>query len=313
MHEYREFSMKTIMVSMDSSGTSYGALNYAKQLATCFSAKIVLLHVVDTTRYASNLSASQPNLAQQIDSAEDELEKIYTGLHYDGVRCVTIVRAGNIREVVSDLIKERNIDLLVIGTRGQRYQAGEELGSVAEMLLRSTRCPVLTVGEYVRQDACEGTHPRIVLFPTDFSEISRAALAYTEDLTRYLSGRLLLLHVDENHQSDHKNEFQQLLGRIKNSSLVGEQITHVGRPADVIVAVSLEKHADFIVMGVHGSDQDSGARNYGIVLDVIRLAKCPVFTLFTQPQSETIVAPKKEMTEAEEFRLQQQRIATHSS
>ena len=71
-----------------------------------------------------------------------------------------------------------------------------ELGSVAEMLLRAMPCPVLTVGMGVRQDAFEGTHLRRALFPTDFSEISYAALSYAECLTRYISGRLLLLHVD---------------------------------------------------------------------------------------------------------------------
>ena len=58
-------------------------------------------------------------------------------------------------------------------------------------------CPVLTVGKYVGQDAREGAHLRSVLFPTDFSRISRVALAYTESLTKHLAGRLLLLYVDE--------------------------------------------------------------------------------------------------------------------
>lgn len=312
MREYREFTMKTILVATDFSGTSYGAINYAKHLATCFSAKIVLVHVVDLSRSASSLTKGIPDLAKEIDAAEEELEKIYTGLHYDGVRCVMIVRAGNIREVVFDLVKERNIDLLVIGTRGQGYQNGEGLGSVAELLLRSVPCPVLTVGKLVRQDACEGTHTRIVLFPADFSEISRSALAYTECLTRHLAGRMLL-HADKNQQSDHKEQFQLLVEGMKTPSLVVEQITSVGRPADVIVAVSCEKRADFIVMGVHGADQDDGTSNYGIAFDVIRSAKCPVFTIFTGPRKKPLEASEKEMTEAEEFRLQQQRMTAHAS
>lgn len=313
MCENREFAMKTIMVATDFSGTSYGAISYAKQLAKCFSAKIVLVHVLDATRSASHLVKNISTLAEQIDLAEEELEKIYTGLHYDGVRCVTIVRAGDIREVIFGLAKERNIDLLVVGTRGQGYQDGEGLGSVAELLLRSMPGPVLTVSKYARADACEGAHTRIVLFPTDFSEISHAALAYAEGLTRHLAGQMLLLHVDENQQSDHKGEFQQLLKKMKNPLLVTEQITRVGPPADVIAAVSSEKCADFIVMGVHGANQDHGTGHYGLAFNVIRSAKCPVFTLFTQPKRKTIGLPEKEMTEAEEFRLQEQRLTVHSS
>jgi nucleotide-binding universal stress UspA family protein len=241
-----------------------------------------------------------------MDSAEEALQKIAAGLSYDVVRYATIVRAGSIRETIAALIDERGADLLVIGTRGKGYKDGEGLGSVAEALLRAVPCPVLTVGKYVRQDACEGTHMRTVLFPTDFSRTSRFALAYTESLTKHLAGRLLLLYVDENdvhakQHPGHQEEFQTFVKGLKDSSVVTESITRTGRPADVIVAVSTEKGADFIVMGVDGADQAGKAHNYGLAFDVIRSAKCPVFTLFAQPE--------REMTEAEEFRRQQERLS----
>ena len=89
---------------------------------------------------------------------------------------------------------------------------------------------------------------------------------------------------------------------LKDSSVVSEAITRTGRPADVIVAVSTEKGADFIVIGVDGADQAAGrAHNYGLAFDVIRSAKCPVFTLFSRRE--------REMTEAEEFRCQQERLS----
>ena len=197
MRDYREFSMKTIMVATDLSDASYGALSYAKQWAKHFSAKLLLVHIVDRTRNELNVKKPGTRLCELMDAAEDELQKITSGLSYDDVRCASIVRSGNIRHTIADLIDERDVDLLVIGTRGKGYKDGEELGSVAETLLRFMPCPVLTVGMRVRSDACEGTHTRVVLFPTDFSEISRAALAYTESLTRHLDGHLLLLHVDE--------------------------------------------------------------------------------------------------------------------
>lgn len=309
MREFREFSMKAIMVATDFSGASYGAINYARHLATCFSAKILLVHVIDTTRSVLKTRQSVPGVAEQIDSAEAQLETIYSGLRHDCIRCAMIVRRGTIREVVRDLVEERTADLLVIGTRGQGYEHGEGLGSVAELLLRSVHCPVLTVGKYVKQDSYENTHPRSVLFPTDFSGISRAALAYTESLTHHLGGHLLMLHVDEKQQSEHKKEFEALITEMKNPSIVSEYITRVGHPADTIVAVSAEKRVDFIVMGVHGTDQATGESNYRIAFDVIRSAKCPVFTLFTQPKMGVTAAPEKEMTEAEEFHRQQERLS----
>ena len=306
MHEYPEFTMKTIMVAIDFPDASHAALNYAKQLARCFSAKILLVHIVDDMHITPGMEQPKTTYPRRMDSAEEALQKIAAGLSYDVVRYATIVRAGSIRETIAALIDERDADLLVIGTRGKGYKDDEGLGSVAESLLRAVPCPVLTVGKYVRQDAGEGTHMRTVLFPTDFSRTSRVALAYTESLTKHLAGRLSLLYVDENdvHAKEHpghQEEFQTFVKGLKDSSVVTESITRTGHPADVIVDVSTEKGADFIVMGVYGADQAGKAHNYALAFEVIRAAKCPVFTLLSRPE--------REMTEAEEFRRQQERLS----
>lgn len=313
MSEYREFSLKRIVVAVDFSGASYGALNYAKQLAVCFSAKIVLVHVIDTRCGADGTKQLQVSLPQQIDLAEDELQKIAVGLSEDGICHATVVRTGEIRKTVSDLVEEREADLLVIGTRGKGNTDGKELGSVAETLLRAMPCPVLTVGKYVRMDACEGTHTRRVLFPTDFSEISRAALAYTESLTKHLAGHLLLLHVTERQPGEDKAEFRELVKELKDPPIITEYIARAGRPAETIVAVSGEKCVDFIVMGVHGADHENGESDYGIAFDVIQKAKCPVFTLLTRHWKKRGETQEKELTEAEEFRRQEERLSLHHS
>ena len=310
MRESSEFTMKTIMVAIDFSEGSLSALNHAKQLARWFSAKILLAHVIDDMSTAPGMEQPKSSQPQLMDSAEEALRKVAAGLSYDVARYATIVRAGSVRETIAALIGERDADLLVIGSCGKGYKDGEGLGSVAEALLHTVPCPVLTVGKYVRQDACEGPHMRNVLFHTDFSRISHLALAYAESLTKHLAGRLLLLHVDENEvdakqHPQHQEEFQTLVKGLKDSSVVIESITRTGRPANVIVAVSMEKRVDFIVMGVHRADQAGKAHNDGLAYDVIRSAKCPVLTLFAQPE--------REMTEAEEFRRQQERLSIRHS
>ena len=84
-----------------------------------------------------------------------------------------------------------------------------------------------------------------------------------------------------------KDDFKTLLRVMKDPSVVTECLTRTGRPADIVVSTSKERGIDFIVMGVHGTGQANVARNYGLAYDVIRMARCPVFTLFTQPQKET--------------------------
>lgn len=118
----------------------------------------------------------------------------------------------------------------------------------------------------------------------------RRALAYTECLTKHLAGRLCLLHVDEKAASEtpaHEAEFGAVMADMRDPSLVTECITRSGRAAEVIAAVSREKWADFVVMGVHGTDELSKTQRYGTAYDVIRSVRCPVFTLFADAADAT--------------------------
>src|SRR5438445_399388 len=66
-----------------------------------------------------------------------------------GIEHEVVIGEGNLWEVLSNLISEKGIDLVVVGTRGRTGFGKTLLGSVAEQLLRQSRCRVLTVGRHV--------------------------------------------------------------------------------------------------------------------------------------------------------------------
>ncbi len=282
---------KTIMLATDLSDAASGALSYARQLALRFSSRLLIVHVIDAAP-----GTEKGHLCERIDRAEDELQNISAALSDESIHNATIVREGDVRETVLQLIRERDVELLVIGTRGLSFKGGPEpgadagLGSVAEKLVRAMPCPVFTVGRSVRQDAFEATHLRRVLFPTDFSETSRAALGYAERLTRHVGGKLILLHVDEygvdslsTDVAAAGDKFKLLVTEMKEPSAAAEFIHRTGLPAEAIVSVAKERRVDFIVLGVHPGDQASGRRLHGIAYDVIRMSRCPVLTFCPTP------------------------------
>lgn len=284
VREYREFTMNRILVATDFSGGSYGALNYAKQLAKTFNAKIFLLHVVDQGT-ASIAMQSASRLSDKLDIAETELQRIASSLSHEGLLCTTLARSGEIRDVVLNAVHEREIDLLVVGTYGKSGRSDGKLGSIAELLLRTLPCPVLTVGAGARSNAYKSTYRHSVLFPTDFSEISHSALPYAECLAAHLDGSLLLLHIEERAEGGRGTEaLSALAGEITNSKVKRECLVRSGNPSDAIVGLAIERHVDFIVMGVHSPDQADKIHNYGTAFEVISKSKCPVFTLFSGQQ-----------------------------
>ena len=48
-------------------------------------------------------------------------------------------------KAIEEVVKNHNIDLLVIGARGRRAGAGVLLGSVTEHLIKTTTIPILAV------------------------------------------------------------------------------------------------------------------------------------------------------------------------
>jgi nucleotide-binding universal stress UspA family protein len=63
-----------------------------------------------------------------------------------GVEHEVVIGEGNLWEVLSNVIQQKEIDLVVVGTRGRTGFGKTLLGSVAEQILRQSPCPVLTVG-----------------------------------------------------------------------------------------------------------------------------------------------------------------------
>lgn len=284
MSKHSEFNLKTIMLATDLSPASYGAMDYVRALGRRFSAKVLLTHVIDPAL----LTASQKsNLCDTIDCAEKELQLKLGVFDEDAIECRMVVREGNVRETILHLVKERKVDLLVLGTKGQALKPGGELGSVAETLLRAMPCPVLTVGPRDRMNAFDGTHTQKILVTTDFSPESRVALEYAERLAEHFDGHLYLLHVEDRTATSHvmsltgqKDQFLAFTKEMKTPSRIAEYISCIGSPAERIVKTAAEKDVDLLVMRVHESDLSSGGRLHGIAYDVIRQVRCPVFSLF---------------------------------
>ena len=112
--------------------------------------------------------------------------------------------------------EHEQIDLIVMGTHGRTNMAHLLMGSVAEKVVRSAPCPVLTVP--ARTTPTGKTPPfklKKILVPIDFSGISKDALPLATFLVAQFDAELILLHVVEKFPIDY------LLGR----ELMNETIT----------------------------------------------------------------------------------------
>lgn len=156
-------ALKKILVATDFSEPSDAALAYGCELARNFGGQLVVLHVVENTLTAAvgadGFVFALPDLQRTVEAAGqkrvDELISLEdrTLLGAQGV----IVTSNAPALAIVEYAKGSDINLIVIGTHGRGGMAHLLLGSVAERVVRSAPCPVLTVRhperEFVLPDA----------------------------------------------------------------------------------------------------------------------------------------------------------------
>ena len=147
-----------ILVPTDFSETADAALVYAKTLAAKLGASLHLLHVFQDPT-AAIVFTPETYMAPPAELRERALDDAWNHLH-DRLDPQEHKRFAGTRAVVEGLAAleivryagTHGIDLIVMGTHGRRGVAHLFLGSVAEHVIRTAGCPVLTVRDAVRRE-----------------------------------------------------------------------------------------------------------------------------------------------------------------
>jgi len=141
---------KSILVPVDFSTNSTRALDYAYTLARRFEASLHVIHVCEVPALVTGsmdaYAIAYSNWSQQLgDEAERELVKLVPKL--EGVAVTTEVLFGNPARAIVSAAHIGKMDLIVMGTHGHGPLMHALMGNVAERVVRTATCPVLTVRE----------------------------------------------------------------------------------------------------------------------------------------------------------------------
>jgi nucleotide-binding universal stress UspA family protein len=148
-------SLKHILVATDFGDAADAALTYGRTLAGRFGATLHVLHVVDTSYLnvvgADAYASITPDLQEQADEeARARLDERVIDSDGSGARArpptrKALWRAAMPASAIIQYASDEGIDLIVMGTHGRRGVAHLLMGSVAERVVRTASCPVLTV------------------------------------------------------------------------------------------------------------------------------------------------------------------------
>ena len=137
---------KTILVATDFSESAEYSLDYAVALAGKLDAKIHLLNAIGIPSLGVpelGVALTSTLIDSMVKASQTELDKL--AARRPQAQIETMLRTGDARDVIVHAAEEVRADLIVMGTHGRRGVSRALLGSIAEGVVRTAPCPVLTI------------------------------------------------------------------------------------------------------------------------------------------------------------------------
>lgn len=163
--------MKTILIPTDFSANAMNAINYAVKFFKYQRCEMYIMHAYADEVYSnsSDMSTSEFNTYKEdaekkVNGAlEKLLEKIKEISPNPRHKYKALSVFGSLIDSANDFVEEKNIDIVVMGTKGETNDQKLTFGSHTLQVLKYVQCPVLAIPENF-----EYQKPKKILFPTDY-------------------------------------------------------------------------------------------------------------------------------------------------
>lgn len=297
-------AFQKILVATDFSEDSAAALQLAVWVARQSSGQLVLSHVLEDLRRATmgmSYKAKQDLLAgdgklyeKEIRYVSDQkLQALIQSLKEPSVKISRETLLGEAFVEITHAVQQEGIDLVMLGTRGITGWKQFFVGSTARKLIRN--CP--SAVWIVKKE--HAAAPKVILAPTDFSDVSRKAVLAGLWLAEKANAEFHLVHVIDSkdapddllehippgssvRQEINKEAEQRLEQFLKSLGAdVSRIVSHLtwGHPWQEISRIAMKHQTDLITLGTVGR---SGVK--GIVLGntaerVLDTCDCSILTV----------------------------------
>jgi nucleotide-binding universal stress UspA family protein len=138
-----------LLVPLDCRAHTRHVFDYALALAEKLQARLTLLHILEMPAAESAEGYVSVSVADYIRQQEAErrrtLDAYAQQVQRAGLRCETVLTHGVPFQQILNRTRNREVDLILMGTQGRTGLPHLVLGSVAEKVVRLAPCPVLVV------------------------------------------------------------------------------------------------------------------------------------------------------------------------
>jgi nucleotide-binding universal stress UspA family protein len=140
---------REVLLGVDGSDDAARAATVAFELAELTESKLFIVHVISTPTVTQYAMMSDSNLEEVMARYREngmKLLKGYAEAAKDfGVKCELVLEEGLPSDRIVATAKDKNVDVVVIGSRGVEAGKRPGMGGSAERIILGVECPVLVV------------------------------------------------------------------------------------------------------------------------------------------------------------------------
>ncbi|MBS1681003.1 MAG: universal stress protein [Bacteroidetes bacterium] len=282
--------MKKILVPTDFSTYSQWALETAVGIAKKTGSEIILLNVIEQPMEGSfNVEGQVIDFAdgegklymlQLIKKSKQDLTHAALYAQNLGITVKPELRLGNPFHGIRTTITDHQADLIVIGTAGRTNLEESLIGSIAEKVVRYSRCPVFSV-----RGKPSSTEFKNIVFASSLDEGEKSFISIVKQMQETYDATLHLVRINTpmDFQPDYVNRQAMELFVEKNKltnctiNVFSDYEEEAG-----IVSFATSIHADAIAMATHGRTGFAHLFARSIAEDVVKSSSRPVLTFMVK-------------------------------
>ncbi len=277
-----------ILIPVDFSDESIGAIHYAELIAPMINAKIHLVHVIEDKNpllfFVSD--KDKPKLEKKI---KEKLNNIIQTLSFNsGLEIDYKVLFGNLIDSILKEAEDIEARKIIIGTTGSNDIRKKIIGSNALRIIREAPCPVISI-----KSKESFTQINKILLPLDTSKVTKQKVNTAVQFAKYFNARIDLVSVETgNNFIESDTAIQQLeevseriTGQEVNCSIKLLRSSHSpSKMSDAILEYAKELESDIIMIM---TQQESNVNQYyvgSVAKEIIHHANVPVYSV--RPKEE---------------------------
>ncbi|KAF2340081.1 universal stress protein [Flavobacterium tistrianum] len=272
--------MKRILVPTDFSEHAEDALKVAAQIAKKNNSELILLHMLELPQQSNDAvlgGTSIPETMLFMKKANETLDEVASRNYLEGIPVTEIVKMDKPIHGITQISKDYDIDLIVMGSHGSSGVEELLIGSNTEKVVRNSEIPVLVIKKNI-----PNFNAANIVFASDFSDEAKKPFEKLLSFTKLFDSKLHLVtictpnsfkptHVSEKAMNDFVEKFDisNYTTQIYNDTNIEKGIINFSNRID----------ADVIGMCTHGRTGFAHFFNGSISEGLVNHAIKPVITL----------------------------------